>query len=99
MSEIWLLSSIMAPSLEYVSDSELVEQSRRRFIVFKQYKKDHTETLCNYGEEIDEAMYEAFKDFSENGCCFDQEKNGAIQKKWGNFKESYEEEEEENKKV
>ena len=97
MSEIWLLFSIMASSLANVSDSELVDEFRRRFIVFQWYKKHHIETLCKEGEVIDEETYEAFKDWLENKCTYHREIDEATHKMWENFKESYEEEEDKNK--
>ena len=82
MSEIWLLFSIMASSLANVSDSELVEEFRRRSIVFQWYKKNHIEELCNDGEEIDEEMYEAFKDWLENICTNHREIEEATEEMW-----------------
>ena len=86
MSEIRLLFSIMASSLANVSDSELVEEFRRRFIVYQWYKKEHIEELCNDGEEIDEEMYEAFKDWLENKCTYHLEIDEATQEMLENFR-------------
>ena len=46
----------MASSLKNVSNSELIDEFRRRFIVFRWQEKDHIEALCNDGKEIDEEM-------------------------------------------
>ena len=89
MSEIRLLFSIMATSLANVSDSELVDEIRRRFIVFQWFKKDHIEELCNDGDEIDGEMYEAFKDWLKNKSTYHREIDEATQEMWENFKISY----------
>ena len=60
--------------------------------MFQWYKKVYIEEFGNNGEEIDEEMFEAFEDYSENDCWFDDEINEAIIELWKNFKESYEDE-------
>ena len=60
----------MAPTLKAVSDSELVEESRRRFTVLQVFIKDHIKILCNGGEETDDGIYEAIEDWRENKCTY-----------------------------
>ena len=93
MSEIWLLFSIMASSLANASDSELVKEFRRRFIVFQWYKKEHIEANCNDGEEMDEEIYEEFKDWLENSSYY-REIDDDTKEMWENFKKENEEEQE-----
>ena len=60
----------MAPTLKAVSDSELVEESRRKFTVLQAFIKGHIKNFCNDGEETDDGIYEAIEDWRENTYYF-----------------------------
>lgn len=80
----------MKVDMSKITDYELVEEFKKRFIVYQWYDKENIEGLCNQDEEISEEKYEAFKNWVMYKSTYHREIDEATQELWDNFNDEEE---------
>jgi hypothetical protein len=72
-------------AIQNMTDSDLIAEFRKRFLVYQWYKKEHIEKICNDGNEISDEKYEDFKEYATGKTSYHQEIDSATQDMWKDF--------------